>query len=68
MLAPSNQLKMVMSSTFTKKNCILFSILHVTGFEPVMFTKKTDYEPAAIDHSAIHALTLLKNDIIKILN
>jgi hypothetical protein len=29
--------------------------MHPTGFEPVMFQRKTDYEPAAIDRSATNA-------------
>ena len=29
--------------------------MHATGFEPVMFQWKTDYESAAFDHSAMHA-------------
>ena len=30
--------------------------MHATGFEPVMFQRKTDYESVAFDHSAMHAL------------
>jgi hypothetical protein len=30
-------------------------ILHPTGFEPVMFHRKTDYESGAFDHSATNA-------------
>ena len=29
--------------------------LHSTGFEPVMFQRKTDYESGAFDHSATNA-------------
>ena len=29
--------------------------MHATGFEPVMFLQKADYESAAFDHSAMHA-------------
>jgi hypothetical protein len=29
--------------------------LHPTGFEPVMFQRKTDYESGAFDHSATNA-------------
>ena len=29
--------------------------MHPTGFEPVLFQRKTDYEPVAINHSATDA-------------
>ena len=29
--------------------------MHPTGFEPVMFIKKADYESDAFDHSATNA-------------
>lgn len=32
--------------------------MHPTGFEPVMFQRKTDYEPVAINPSATDALTV----------
>ena len=37
-----------------KNNRKIFS-LHSTGFEPVMFHRKTDYESGAFDHSATNA-------------
>ena len=30
--------------------------MHSTGFEPVMFQRKTDYESVAFDHSATNAI------------
>ena len=41
---------------FNSKKIASF-LLHATGFEPVMFYQKADYESAAFVHSAIHALT-----------
>ena len=33
-------------------------MLHSTGFEPVMFQWKTDYESGAFNHSATNALNI----------
>ena len=30
--------------------------MHSTGFEPVMFQRKTDYESGAFNHSATNAI------------
>ena len=30
--------------------------MHLTGFEPVMFHRKPDYESGAFDHSATNAI------------
>ena len=38
-----------------KKNNIKIYNLHSTGFEPVMFHRKTDYESGAFNHSATNA-------------
>lgn len=38
-----------------KKNNIKFNRMHPTGFEPVTFQRKTDYESGAFDHSATNA-------------
>ena len=38
-----------------KKHNIKIQLLHPTGFEPVTFQRKTDYESAAFDHSATNA-------------
>jgi hypothetical protein len=32
--------------------------MHPTGFEPVMFHRKTDYEPVAINRSATDAIKI----------
>ena len=32
------------------------SNMHSTGFEPVMFQRKTDYESGAFNHSATNAI------------
>ena len=32
--------------------------MHLTGFEPVMFQRKTDYESGAFNHSATDATTM----------
>ena len=41
-----------------KKNNIkiLKLSMHSTGFEPVMFQRKTDYESGAFNHSATNAI------------
>ena len=38
-----------------KKNNIKIVKMHSTGFEPVMFHRKTDYESGAFNHSATNA-------------
>jgi hypothetical protein len=38
-----------------KKNNIKIIKMHSTGFEPVMFQRKTDYESGAFNHSATNA-------------
>ena len=38
-----------------KKNNIKIFNMHSTGFEPVMFQRKTDYESGAFNHSATNA-------------
>ena len=38
-----------------KKNNSLIIRMHSTGFEPVMFQRKTDYESGAFNHSATNA-------------
>ena len=38
-----------------KKNNIKFNRMHPTGFEPVTFQRKTDYESGAFNHSATDA-------------
>jgi hypothetical protein len=38
-----------------EKNNIKILNMHSTGFEPVMFQRKTDYESGAFDHSATNA-------------
>jgi hypothetical protein len=39
---------------FEKNNIKIFN-MHSTGFEPVMFQRKTDYESGAFNHSATNA-------------
>ena len=34
----------------------IFEKVHSTGFEPVMFQRKTDYESGAFNHSATNAI------------
>ena len=38
-----------------KNNIKMFINMHSTGFEPVMFHRKTDYESGAFNHSATNA-------------
>lgn len=38
-----------------KKNNRKIDKMHSTGFEPVTFHRKTDYESGAFDHSATNA-------------
>ena len=38
-----------------EKNNMKILGLHSTGFEPVMFQRKTDYESGAFNHSATNA-------------
>jgi hypothetical protein len=38
-----------------EKNNIKMFNMHSTGFEPVMFHRKTDYESGAFNHSATNA-------------
>ena len=38
-----------------KKNNIKMLNMHSTGFEPVLFHRKTDYESGAFNHSATNA-------------
>ena len=39
-----------------KNNIKMFTFnMHSTGFEPVMFQRKTDYESGAFNHSATNA-------------
>ena len=38
-----------------KKQCLVRIFLHPTGFEPVTFQWKTDYESGAFNHSATDA-------------
>ena len=39
-----------------KKNNRKILNMHSTGFEPVMFQRKTDYESGAFNHSATNAI------------
>ena len=38
-----------------KKTILKYFNMHSTGFEPVMFQRKTDYESGAFNHSATNA-------------
>jgi hypothetical protein len=38
-----------------KKTIFKYLNMHSTGFEPVMFHRKTDYESGAFNHSATNA-------------
>ncbi len=40
---------------YLKKHNIQKNLLHPTGFEPVTFQRKTDYESGAFNHSATDA-------------
>ncbi len=45
---------MILQLDFKKDN-IKMCNMHSTGFEPVMFQRKTDYESGAFNHSATNA-------------
>lgn len=52
-----------------EKNNIKIFPMHSTGFEPVLFQRKTGYEPAAFDHSATNAkMELMGVEPMSILN
>ena len=47
-------LLLILQLDFKKNNIKIFK-MHPTGFEPVMFQRKTDYESGAFDRSATNA-------------